>query len=187
VLLHGLYGWAGEWSDVASWLRTSRRVFVPDQRGHGLSKKGLQDFSRDAFVSDTVALIEHIGGPVLLIGQSMGALNALVAAARRPELVERLILIEATAWNASDEPPDDWPARWPLPFQSVEQARLFFDSQGTDGRPWAESLEERDGGYWPRFRAEDMRRIAAHLSSYDYRAECRRIVAPTLVIGGSRT
>jgi pimeloyl-ACP methyl ester carboxylesterase len=35
VLLHGLAGYAGEWTDTASWLREGHRVLALDQRGHG--------------------------------------------------------------------------------------------------------------------------------------------------------
>ena len=138
-------------------------------------------------MSDAVRLIEDIGAPVLLIGQSMGALNSLVLAARRPDLVTQLLLVEAYAWNDATPSADDWSAQWPVPFGSLDEARVYFDSNGLDGKTWAQSLEARSDGYWPRFRAEDMVEISRRGSPYDYRAECANNVAPTLVVSGSRT
>jgi pimeloyl-ACP methyl ester carboxylesterase len=44
---------------------------------------------------DAIALIEHLGvAPVPIVGHSMGAMVALVVAARRPELVDRIVLID---------------------------------------------------------------------------------------------
>ena len=117
----------------------------------------------------------------------MGALNALVLAARRPDLVAQLVLVEAYAWNYASPSADDWSATWPVPFGSLDEARVYFDSKGLDGKTWAQSLEARADGYWPRFHPEDMVEISRHGSPYDYRAECAKIIAPTLVVGGSRT
>jgi len=50
--------------------------------------------TRDEYVDDVVELIES--PPVMLIGQSLGGHTAMLVAARHPELVERLVIIEAT-------------------------------------------------------------------------------------------
>ena len=71
------------------------RVVAFDQRGQGRSTTEPDDLTRDAFVNDTIAVIEHAdAGPVVLVGQSMGAHTAMLTAARRPDLVSQLILIE---------------------------------------------------------------------------------------------
>lgn len=189
MLLHGLYGNAHEWREVASWLTDTHHVFALDQRGHGQSAKGLADFSREAFVDDAVNTIEHLDlGPVLLIGQSMGALNALVLAARAPDLVAALILVETCARGGEAETSTaDWISEWPVPFKSLKDATEYFARQGMSADVWLASLVKHEDGYWPNFRNEDMRAISRHLTLYDFRSECRLISARTLVVGGSRS
>jgi pimeloyl-ACP methyl ester carboxylesterase len=48
-------------------------------------------------------------------------------------------------------------------------------------------LEERDDGYWPLFRHEDMLRSMAGVVTADYWAEWDRIICPTLVVGGENS
>ena len=89
--------------------------------------------------------------------------------------------------NTAGDPTDDWLAKWPLPFSDLRTAREFFASQRMDPDVWVQVLEHGDSGYRPKFRAEDIRAIATHLAAYDYRTQCARITAPTLVIAGSRS
>src|SRR5215218_2488946 len=73
VLLHGLAGTGREWASTASWLSRTQRVVVPDQRGHGRSERRPHQVSREAFIGDVLALIEHLElGSVSLVGQSLG-------------------------------------------------------------------------------------------------------------------
>lgn len=187
LLVHGLYGRATEWRSTAKWLCESHEVFALDQRGNGKSEKGLSDFSRDAQVNDVIATLESIGRPhALLVGQSMGGVTAFLAAARRPDLVGCLIVIETTArGNGSGQP---WLARWPLPFSDLDAARRFFVSQDVNADVWVEVLEKHADGYWPEFYAEDMRAAAADITGgYDYEAEWSSIQCATLIVGGARS
>jgi pimeloyl-ACP methyl ester carboxylesterase len=77
--------------------------------------------SRDAFVADVVAVVEELAdGPVRLVGQSMGAHTAFLAASSRPDLVDRLVLLEGHV--AGDDDPDaarrlgEFFDSWPVPF-----------------------------------------------------------------------
>ena len=64
LLLHGLAGRANEWHSTAQWLTHHRHVFALDQRGHGRSEKGLDDYSRDAYVNDVIA-VRHLAAHFL--------------------------------------------------------------------------------------------------------------------------
>jgi pimeloyl-ACP methyl ester carboxylesterase len=69
------------------------RVVTLDVRGMGETTVNWDDYSVGAIGSDIVALVEALGsGPAHLIGNSMAAGAAVVAAARRPELVRSLAL-----------------------------------------------------------------------------------------------
>lgn len=68
------------------------RAVAVDLRGHGGSSVGWDAYGADAMGPDVVALIEALGGPALLVGNSYGAGPAVWAAAERPDLVAGLAL-----------------------------------------------------------------------------------------------
>lgn len=185
LLLHGLYGASHEWRKTASWLKHSFHVFALDQRGHGKSSKGLNEGNLDNLALDVVSVIEHLGFPVLLIGQSFGGLVALIVAGRRPEIVARLVLIEVHA--SSGPSGTSWLLKWPASFPSRGAAIRFFESQGLDAETWFQGLQERCGSYWPRFSRSDVLEMEKSLHIYDYRPECAMIRASTLVVAGSNS
>jgi pimeloyl-ACP methyl ester carboxylesterase len=69
------------------------RVAALDLRGHGDSDDAFGSFDDEAAAEDAIAVIEQLGGPAILVGNSMGAGAAVIAAARRPELVSGLVLL----------------------------------------------------------------------------------------------
>src|SRR3954454_1731879 len=71
------------------------RVVTMDLRGHGDSDATFGSYDDVAAGGDLLALIEHLGGPAVVIGNSMGAGAAAWAAAERPELVGGLVLAGA--------------------------------------------------------------------------------------------
>jgi pimeloyl-ACP methyl ester carboxylesterase len=81
LFLHGLAGRGAEWDALQERVPAE----APDLRPYG---------TRDEYVSDVVELIGD--RRVVLIGQSLGGHTAMLVAARHPELVERLVVIEAS-------------------------------------------------------------------------------------------
>ncbi len=69
------------------------RVAAMDLRGHGDSDVTFSTYGDVEAAGDVIALIEELGGPAVVAGNSMGAAAAVVAAAQRPELVRGLVLI----------------------------------------------------------------------------------------------
>ena len=96
ILLHGITGNGRVWDRVALGLAHRLRCVAVDQRGHGRSAKPAGNAYRAAdFVADVIALIEDLdAGPAVIVGHSLGARNALVAAAARPELIAAVIALE---------------------------------------------------------------------------------------------
>ncbi|RKR76526.1 alpha/beta fold hydrolase [Frondihabitans australicus] len=64
-----------------------------DLRGHGDSDTSFTSYGDEATADDTIALLEHLGRPAVLVGNSMGAAVSVIVAARRPELVQGLAMI----------------------------------------------------------------------------------------------
>ncbi len=131
VILHGFLEQGAAWHAVAS--RLSGRVLAPDARGHGLSEHvgrgGFYHFYD--YLSDLDALVQHIGGPIDLLGHSMGGTVATMYAGTRPEQVRRLVLVEGLG------PPDTTSA-------SVARTRQF--TQGMREQPQHKPLADVAAG-----------------------------------------
>ena len=69
------------------------RVATMDLRGHGDSDTTFTAYDDVAAAGDVQALVELLGGPAVLVGNSMGAGAVTLVAARRPDLVRALVLI----------------------------------------------------------------------------------------------
>jgi pimeloyl-ACP methyl ester carboxylesterase len=94
VLLHGLCGNAHYWDFFARSMASEYHLLAVDQRGHGDSdwaeSYGPRDyvFDLEAFV-DSLKLSEFV-----LIGHSMGGINAIIYAARHPDQVSALVIVD---------------------------------------------------------------------------------------------
>lgn len=185
VLLHGLAGSSRELLPTAHALK-EYRVLLVDQRGHGASTRLPDDLSREAFVGDVVAVMEELlpGRRATLVGQSMGAHTAFLAASLRPDLVEGLVMLEGHVAGGSD--PDEaaglgrYFASWPVPFADEAAAREFL---GDDAlvEAWVADLQQTDDGLLPRFDAAVMQRTieAVHAPRWD---EWKALQVPTLAV-----
>jgi 2-succinyl-6-hydroxy-2,4-cyclohexadiene-1-carboxylate synthase len=91
VLVHGFAQTQACWGEVGDALASDHEVVQVDAPGHG----GSADVRAD--LSGTADLLAEAGGPATYLGYSMGGRLALNLALSRPDLVERLVLIGATA------------------------------------------------------------------------------------------
>lgn len=90
LLLHGLFGAAGNWGSVQKALATDHRVTALDLRNHGASPHAVaMDY---ACMAADVA--ETMDGPATVIGHSMGGKAAMMLALTRPDLVTRLVVAD---------------------------------------------------------------------------------------------
>ncbi|MCG6113100.1 MAG: 3-oxoadipate enol-lactonase [Paracoccus sp.] len=158
------------------------RVIRFDKQGHGLSDVWDGTTIAD-HAADAVAVIEASGGPMTLVGCSIGGLIAQAVAAERPDLVRALVLSNSAAKLGTA---DSWNQR----VRAVEAG-------GTQAI--ADAVMER--WFAAPFRASPelmlWRNMLARTSSAGYIAACRALAAadqtaatagltlPTLVIAGS--
>jgi len=79
---------------VPGLVEAGHRVAALDLRGHGDSSVGFDAYDDPAAASDVLAVIEALGGgAATVVGNSMGAAADVLAAAERPDLVARLVLL----------------------------------------------------------------------------------------------
>lgn len=185
VILHGLAGSGMEFIATAEAL-PQYRVILVDLRAHGDSTRHPRDLTRSAYVDDVVRVIETaVGGPVTLVGQSMGGHTAMLVAAARSDLVSRLVLLEASAGGDGDETSRQAMRRyfeaWPVPF-SDEQAASDFLGEGALERAWVANLEHRKDGLWPRFEPDALVETMETVDAEPRWHEWERITVPALVV-----
>src|SRR5262245_51946695 len=96
LFLHGVTGHARTWDQEAAALASRYHVFALDQRGHGDSDPPLDgDYSLTALAGDIAAVVDALAlARVSIVGLSLGGRAAIVHAARHPERVERLMVVD---------------------------------------------------------------------------------------------
>ena len=97
VLIHGSMTWGTACFEKQRPLAESYRLLVMDRRGYGSSP----DIERSDYDVDTADVIELLGDRAHVVGHSYGGVVAMLAAARCPEAVRSLALIEPAAFGAA--------------------------------------------------------------------------------------
>ncbi len=93
--IHGLTANSRFWDCLASALSPAHKVIAMDLRGRGLSEKPPAGYSIEHHCRDILALLNDLGlKRIVLMGHSLGAFISLVFAAKHPQKVDRLILVD---------------------------------------------------------------------------------------------
>ena len=97
LLLHGLSANAHCFSGlIAAGLSPKHRVVAPDLRGRGRTDKPATGYTMSDHAGDVLALMDTLGlDRVVLGGHSFGGYLAIYLAAKYPERIEKLIVIDA--------------------------------------------------------------------------------------------
>jgi pimeloyl-ACP methyl ester carboxylesterase len=94
VLVHGGWTESSTWAGMVPALARSFRVVSYDRRGHSRSGRTPEPSPRRQDEDDLAALIEALGAPAHVVGNSYGAAIALSLAGRRPDLVRSVVAHE---------------------------------------------------------------------------------------------
>jgi pimeloyl-ACP methyl ester carboxylesterase len=116
-----LDAWTADFRVIA----VSMRHFYPEK----WDGKG-DDFTVEQHAKDLISFIEAIGVPVHLVGWSYGARPAYEVARARPELVKKLVLVEAPV-DPVPEPPNVSPNAFAR--RVATNTAKFFDKGDIDG------------------------------------------------------
>ena len=193
LLLHGFTGHAHAWDTLAIALQPHFRVLALDQRGHGDSDPG-ETYSPMTAFDDVSGVVDQLGlRSFVLVGLSMGGRNGIYFTSRRPDAVQKLVIVDigplvsakATAPSSGPPEPDTW--------TSIEQAaqHLYRGNPypGIHYYRWvaSRSLKARPDGalVWKWHPSIKERRV--QLDAAEWWTMLRGITAPTLVLRGAES
>lgn len=96
LLLHGFPHTWRLWTEIIGPLSEHHRVIAPDLRGLGASTRAADGYDAATLAADAESLLAALGVTSAgVVGIDAGAAPAFLLAMRRPELVRRLVLMEA--------------------------------------------------------------------------------------------
>ena len=149
LIVHGLSYFSWDWLEVGQALAADREVIAMDMRGFGDSDwSPAKDYSVPTMAQDILAVLDHAGWKrALLVGHSMGGRPTTYAAAKHPERVAALVLVDYTPENApaGTKRTTEAVANTPDAFANIDEAMKYF---GKDDRPRFEQyLKKTDAGY----------------------------------------
>ncbi|MFI6170646.1 alpha/beta fold hydrolase [Nocardia sp. NPDC051052] len=146
LALHGHMSDAASFAGLAERLAPGWRLIALDQRGHGYSDRA-QDYTRAGYLDDITALLDHLGlDSVVLVGHSLGGINAYQFAARHPERVEAFIDADGPASLGLDGAN---PLQFvlALPYAAPTRQELV-DGMGPMAAMFGDLVRERADGSW---------------------------------------
>jgi|SRR6266536_597508 len=98
LCLHGVTSWGGRFRRLAEERLGAFHVLAPDLRGHGVSDWE-PPWDLGTHTADLVDTLDALHlDRVDVVGHSFGGRLALELAARRPERVDRLVLLDPAVW-----------------------------------------------------------------------------------------
>ncbi len=193
VFAHGLL-WSGwMFHPQVEVLKHRYKVITYDHRGQGKTQAAKDGYDMETLYDDSVKLIKALcDKPVIFAGLSMGGYVGMRIAARNPEMVSRLILME-TACDA--EPPENFAlyrtltflvkyiGYWPV--ESTVMKRMFGEkfindpNRKGDYKKFLDKLRENN-------RVSVLKALWGVADRNGIEEELSRITCPTLVIVGDQ-
>ncbi len=143
IALHAHWMEATTFAPLAAALAPEGRVVAMDQRGHGYSDHAAT-YTRDDYLSDLAALYRHLEltEPTVLLGNSLGGVNAYQFAARYPDLVRAMIIEDIGVEIADDT---SFALNWGGTFKTREE---LVERVGTRFLPYLQdSFRETEEGW----------------------------------------
>ncbi|MBN8228373.1 alpha/beta fold hydrolase [Corallococcus macrosporus] len=196
VFLHGFPHTWFVWRNVMRALASEHQVIAPDLRGLGATTRATSGYDLDTLVADVLAVLAaRTKEPAVVIGLDLGAPIAFLTAARHPERVKKLVVMEAIlgglAGAESFRPP------WWFAFHAIPDMpeavisgheEAYFDHFFAIGTKRGLSAEAR-AAFLDAYRGHDALRCAfAHYRAFPENArllaKVERLTVPTLAVAG---
>lgn len=197
LFLHGITANHRIWDPIVNELSGHYRCVSVDQRGHGRSDAPESGY-RDLDYSDDIRGLADEVSPtqrVVLVGHSLGARNALVAAHRFPDRVSGVVAIDFTPYTPLEEldlivsrlalAPDHYPSRQAL-HDFLAPRYPLLSAEAIDRRIDGGFDEHPDGRLTPRAAKHALEQTAQGLYA-DLEGPVSALTVPTLLIRGSES
>lgn len=186
LALHGHLDQGAAFAPLAHALGPRWRVIAPDQRGHGASDRAA-DYSREGYLADALAVLDHLGlERAVVLGHSLGGLNAYQLAARHPHRVDALVLEDAGAVMGVDDGKNPFLFLSGSPYRAATREELIH-GLGPAGPIFADALMALPDGTWRLpFHPQDMI-DSEELSEGDHWADWLATDCPALLVYGARS
>ena len=197
LLLHGIGNYGRYWDLFANAVAGRLQLIAPDARGHGESGRPADGYAPADFVADALAVLDELGiERAAVVGHSMGGLHSINLAARHPERVRALVIVDA-----SPDPLPEGAERAqrlltgrPARFADRDAARTYLErtSPGYSAAVYENRLafafrEESDGLVWRSDAAALKRIMTGRMPAEDRWDALLAIACPTLVVRGTRS
>jgi 3-oxoadipate enol-lactonase len=190
VFAHGLFTDHTMFAAQRAVFEEHYRVIVFDHRGQGKSPNPVHGFDMDTFSEDAVALLQALDAtPCHFVGISMGGNIGMRIAARQPQLLLSLCLLNTRAVDEklARRLQHNFLARMatlynPAPFVSITLNELFGPSTRKDP---AKRALIKEWSMRVRFRPKTAATsLLAVINRSDFTPELRNITCPVLVLTG---
>lgn len=142
VLVHGLAEGRDSWSGTQAGL-SALHTFAYDLRGHGETTAGEGAGTLEQLGQDLIGFLEQVTGPAIVVGFSLGGTIGLWAAAERPDLVRRTVVLGTSSLvgrsavqfyeNRIDMASDTTSREFRDAIRSDTAAGLFANTEALDG------------------------------------------------------
>ena len=197
LLLHGIGNYGRYWDLFADAVGGRLMLVAPDARGHGESGRPADGYAPADFTADALAVLDAVGVPrAVVVGHSMGGLHSINLAARHPDRVRALVIVDAS--------PDPLPAGAgraqrlltgrPERFRDRSEARAYLErtSPGYPAAVYENRLAfafgEEDGELvWRSDPAALERIMSARTPTEDRWGALSAIACPTVVVRGTHS
>ncbi|MFC0262611.1 alpha/beta fold hydrolase [Fontibacter flavus] len=191
VFAHGLLWSHKMFLDQIDFLKKEYTVIAYDHRGQGQSEVTSGAYDMELLTEDALELIDKlVGKPVHFVGLSMGGFVGMRLAARYPDRIKSLILLET---SANPEPVENLPkykflngiVKWVgvIPKVAKEVMKIMF------AQSWLENPKNKEAyKTWVNELQSNKRTITKSVEAVIYRKgvedEIRGIQCPTMVVVG---
>jgi 3-oxoadipate enol-lactonase len=190
---HGLLWSCRMFDDQIAMLKDRYRCIAFDHRGQGQSEVTRGGYDMETLSEDAAALIEALGGaPCHFLGLSMGGFVGLRLAARRPELLKSLMLLETSAGpepreNRAKYQQLNFIARWvSLGIVSKQVMKVMFGQKFLNDPARAKLRREWQQRLVHNHRKGITRATTGVITRQDVYEELEKIRVPTLILVGDQ-
>jgi esterase len=197
LLLHGIGNYGRYWDLFAEAIGGRLQLVAPDARGHGESGRPVAGYAPADFAADALTVLDRVGiTRAVVVGHSMGGLHSIHLAARAPERVRALVIVDASPepLPAGAERAQRLLTGRPARFADRKEARAYLErtSPGYSRAVYKNRLafafrEEGDGLVWRSDAAALERIMSGRMPVEDRWDALASIRCPTLVVRGRRS